>query len=185
MAKGKKTKKKGAAKKTATKKTKKKGTAKKTKKNKNPEKVQLSHKKAVPENDINPVTGSRFAPGTSKQIALDFVCKQVADGKSVKEIRKGLAEFRKDNGKPRNLDAGYFTFVVATHPEFFEVWSDGRIKQVKKFKVDEKALAEFEKVKAERLSKKKERKSKSKSKTNKGKGKGKGKGGKKKPTLKK
>ena len=154
---------------------------KKEKKEKKVEVVVIKHSKAKPDADINPVTGSRFKPNTSAQIALDIVCAGATAGKNSKEIREELGAYRKENGKARNLDKGYFPFVVATHPDHFQLKSDGAIKQLKKFKPDPAAVKKLEEAKAKRQAKKDKRKN---SPNGKAKGK-KGKGKSKKPTLKK
>lgn len=130
---------------------------KKAKKAKEVTVVAVKHNKAVPEKEINPATGSRFAPGTSSQIALELIVAGVEKGQSAKDIRKALAEYRKENGKDRNLDAGYFPFAVATHPEFFEVKSDGTVTLKKEFEPDPEALAKLKNKTEKRKAKKEER----------------------------
>jgi len=161
-----------------------KGKAKEEKKAKAPKKTKeivvktITHKKSEHEKDINPATGSRFSANTSKQTALDVIVASIEDGKDIREIRKVLADHRKENGKEKNLDAGYLAFCVASHPEYFEVKTDNSIQQVKKFKPDPEAAKKQAKLEEERKAKKSSRK---------GKDKGKKKGGKKnkggKPTL--
>lgn len=141
--------------------------------------TQVKHNAAKPEKEIEPATGSRFKPNTSAQIALDIVVKGIAEGKDQNTIRDELGNYRKKNGCSRDLDRGYFPYVVATHPEFFETKSDGSIKQLKEFTPDPEALKKIEEAKKVREQKKTERKGKSKKSSKSGKGKG------NKPTLKK
>lgn len=115
-----------------------------------PRVVTLKHSKAKPEYDLNVLTGTRYAPNTSKQMAFDIILKNANNGKKVKEIRAELARCRKENGFARNLDAGYFNFAVAMHPEFFEVYSDGTVRVKKEPKPDKEALKKAEKKEDER-----------------------------------
>jgi hypothetical protein len=119
--------------------------------------ITFKHPKAETAKEIHPATGSRFAPGTSKQIALDLIVSLVKAGKGAKEVRAALAEYRKENGKDRNLDAGYLAFCVASHPEYFECKSNGEIKLVKEFTPDPEAAKKLEEERAKRLAKKAER----------------------------
>jgi len=146
--------------------------------------VEMTHKKAEVGKEIHPATGSRFAPNTSKQIALEHIVAAIADGKDMKDIRKSLGEYKKQNGQARSLDAGYLAFCVATHPEYFEAKSDGSIKLLKEFKPDPAALKKYEEAQAERAKKKTERTGKKEGKKVSGEKKGKG-GKPKKPTLSK
>jgi len=123
--------------------------------------IQVKHSKVKELADYCPATGSRFTPGTSKQVALDIVVNAIKAGKNCTEIRKELAEYRKENGKDRDLDAGYFPYVVAMHPEHFEIWTTGEAKLIKEFKADPSAMADWEKKREEKSKiEKKETKSK-------------------------
>jgi len=122
----------------------------------------FKHSKARPDDSVNPVTGTRFKPGTSAQVALEIVVAGANNGNSADVIRKELSSYRKENGKDKNLDAGYLPFVIATHPEYFECKTDGTITMVKEFEPDPEAAAKLEAAKKERLAKKSERKGKTK-----------------------
>jgi hypothetical protein len=92
--------------------------------------VAITHKKneAIKDRTFYPETGTRYRAKTSQQLAFDIVMAGAKNGKNEETIRAELAATRKDNGCERNLDSGYFPFVVACHPEFFEVWSNGDVK---------------------------------------------------------
>jgi len=122
----------------------------------------VKHSKAKPDKEIHPVTGSRFKPATSTQIALELIIAGVEAGKKESDIRKELSDYRRTNGKDRDLDAGYLPFVIASHPEYFECKTDGTITLVKKFTPDPEAAAKLEAARKERLAKKAERKGKTK-----------------------
>jgi hypothetical protein len=135
-------------------KTEAKGKKKSKKKDEAPHILDVPHKKKTwcKEREIDPRTGTRFKPNTSQQLAFDITLKGAQKGHNVKKIRETLKAERKDNGGQRDLDAGYFNFVAAVHPEFFQVWSDGRVEiiaepqpdpdAIKKMKADEKARKE-------------------------------------------
>jgi len=89
--------------------------------------VQVRCSTATPDKPINPKTGTRYRPNTSQQIAFDIVYVAAALGKRRSEIRRRLAAYRKENGKPRNLNSTYFNMVVASHPEFFDCFDDGSV----------------------------------------------------------
>lgn len=128
---------------------------KKEKKEKKPKEVKkliVKSAKARPKDSIVPHTGTRFKPDTARQLAFDIVYKGAKAGKKVKEIRKELADTRKDNGNSWNLDAAYINFVAAYHPDFFELFSDGTVKILKEPKPDKEAAAKLD---AEREVKKK------------------------------
>lgn len=134
---------------------------KKAKKDTTPVVVEVKHAKAkLDGTEICPATGSRFNPGTSKQTALDIVISKAKEGANAADIRKTLAAYRRENGKDRDLDAGYFPFVVAMHPENFKVWSDGRVEIIKDFVIDEKAAADWATKKEKKPKVKKEKKEK-------------------------
>jgi len=129
--------------------------------------VNVKHGKAIPERPRLPYTGTRFKPNTSQQTAYDII-RDIAKGSGlVDDAKKLLTDYRKENGKPRNLDSGYFPFVVASHPEDFEVCrQDGtmKVKLLQDVKPDEKAIAALEEkrkaAKAARESRSGEKKSK-------------------------
>lgn len=148
---------------------------KKEKKVKEPAVIEVKCKKNESAKEIDPRTGSRFRPGTSKQIALELIVDHIKEGKSQKDIRASLKGFRKENGKDRDLDPGYFPFVVASHPEYFEVWNTGEVKLLKEFTPDPEAAKKMEEAAKSRSERKEKRKS---SKKDTGK-----KTGKKKPTI--
>lgn len=85
-------------------------------------------KSSILERQFYPETGTRFRANTAQQLAFDIIMAGAKNNKSSKDIRNELAATRKENGAARNLDSGYFAFVAASHPEFFEVWSNGDIK---------------------------------------------------------
>lgn len=114
------------------------------KKTKEVVKVQPKSSKAEPDKEIDPRTGTRFSPGQARQHAFNIVYEEAKKGRNVKEIRKVIVEQRKENGAKHNLDGAYLNFVLATHPEFFEVWSDGTIKVIKHPKPDPKAAKAME-----------------------------------------
>lgn len=145
--------------------------------------VKHSKAQAVLTKDLHPITGSRFAPNTSGQIALEIVVTGAKAGKDINAIREELGAYRKENNKPRNLDPGYFPFVVASHPEFFEVRADKSIKLLKEFEPDPDAVEKLKNKEEERKQKSKDRMGGKKEKKDK-KDKKKAKGGKK-PLLNK
>jgi ferredoxin len=112
--------------------------------------MTISHPKADPEKAINPATGTRHAPNSSQQLALSIIIENADEGKTVKEIKATLSKTRKENGAERDLDSGYFNFCVASHPEFFDVKTDGSVKVKKKPKVDAKAVKAMEEKEAKR-----------------------------------
>jgi len=140
----------------------KKAKAKAPKKDEKPTVIEVPHKKKdwMLERAINPATGTRFKPGTNGQFALELAVKLAKEGKTVKEIREELKNTRRENGASGNLDAGYFNLAVACNPEFFKVWSDGKIEIVKEPEPDPKAAEEM----AEKEAKRKERASKARGK---------------------
>ncbi len=166
----------------------KKSKGKKSKKDDKPHVIDVPHKKKswVTERDIRPETGTRFRAGTSQQLAYDITLRGAKKGHNVKKIRAKLAAERKETGGKRNLDAGYFNFVVACHPEHFKVWSDGRVEVIAEPTPDPEAV---EKAKASEKARKKRasesRNTSGRKKPKKGKAKPKAKGDKKKKTKKK
>jgi len=131
---------------------------KKEKKSEEPAIVDVPHKKKswMIEREVNSVTGTRFKPRTSQQLAFDIVVKGINKGHDVDKIRKALADTRKENGAERNLDAGYFNLAVGCHPEYFEVWNTGEIKLIKEPTPDPEAVkkeAEKQEARKNRASK--------------------------------
>ena len=117
------------------------------KKEKTPKEVKKIHVQSQKANatvNINPHTGTRFQPGSARQLGFDIILKGVKEGKNVKEIREILKNTRKDTGAPYNMDIGYVNFVVACHPEFFEVFTNGTIKILKEPKPDLEAAKKLE-----------------------------------------
>ena len=124
--------------------TKAEGGEKKEKKVKEVKKVNVKSVKANATANIDPRTGTRFAPGSARQLGFDIVHKLAKEGKGVKEIREALANTRKEKGSPYNLDIGYLNFTVASHPEMFEVYDNGVVKIIKEPKIDHEAAKKFE-----------------------------------------
>ena len=117
---------------------------KKEKKVKEVSKLIVKSSKANPKEKIDPRTGTRFAPGTARQVAFDLIFNAAKNGKVANEIREILKANRKENGKKFNLDQGYLNFVVASHPEFFEAYSNGEIKILKSPSPDPTAAKKLE-----------------------------------------
>jgi hypothetical protein len=94
------------------------------------------------------------------------VLKGTKEGKNVKEIREILKNTRKETGAAFNMDIGYVNFVVASHPDFFEVFTDGSIKILKEPKPDLEAAKKLENERDEKrkkaLAAREERKTKAK-----------------------
>jgi DNA-binding transcriptional MerR regulator len=133
--------------------------------------VSVKSSKAKNTAPTDPRTGSRFAPGSARQFALGIILDCIKNGKGIKEIREILASTKKEKGAAFSLDAGYFNYCVAVHPENFEIWSDGKVKLLKEFKPDPIAAEKFEaekkaqkeraeKARAERRAKSAEKKEK-------------------------
>lgn len=97
---------------------------------------------------IHPATGTRFEPGSARQLAFDIVYKMAKEGKSVKDIRAVLAGTKKDKGAKFSLDAGYLNYTVASHPEMFRVWNSGKIEVIQEPKPDPEAAKKLEEEKA-------------------------------------
>jgi len=113
--------------------------------------IEVTYGKAKPELSINPSTGSRFKHGTAGQAALELVIEN-AGSKTLKEVGELANTMKKENGKEFkfNLNSGYITFAVASHPEFFKCMSDGTYTLKKKFKADKKAAEEAVRLQNER-----------------------------------
>jgi len=116
-------------------------------------KLIVKSSKANPKEPIDPRTGTRFAPGTARQVAFDIIFDAAKNGKATGEIRETLKANRKENGKKYNLDQGYLNFVIASHPEFFEAYSDGKIKIIGKPTPDPEAAKKMEEELAARKKK--------------------------------
>lgn len=93
---------------------------------------------------IDPRTGTRFSPGSARQLALDIVIKGANEKKNAKEIKAILAGTSEKNGAKFNLDPSYFNYVICLHPGMFEVKSDGAIRVVNPPKPDLVAAAKME-----------------------------------------
>jgi len=110
--------------------------------------VILRAAKANPKANIHPATGTRFEPGSARQLAFDIVATSIKEGKNAKDIRAILAGTKKDKGAKFSLDAGYLNYVVATHPEMFKVYNTGKIEMVAQPKPDPEAAKKLEEEKA-------------------------------------
>jgi len=139
--------------------------------------------KANPKDPIDPRTGTRFHPDTARQLAFEIIAKMASDGKNTRDIRTKLKDSRKENGCKYNMDSGYLNYVVATHPEFFECYSDGKINVLKKAKPDKALAKSMEDAANKKKKRANDEREKRKKKGNK-KDKSKGKKGKKKPKIK-
>jgi len=117
---------------------------KKEKKEKPVVKIDVKNSKANSRANIDPRTGTRFEPGSARQLAFDVVYKGVKAGKNAKAIRMDLLQCRKDKGSKWNLDVGYLNFVVACHPDMFEAYSDGTVKLLKEPQPDPEAARKLE-----------------------------------------
>lgn len=115
---------------------------------KEPKKIHVKSMKANPNAAIVPHTGTRFQPDSARQLAFDIVYNGAKEGKSVKEIRKILEETREEKGAAYNLDIGYVNFVVASHPEMFEVYDTGVIKILKHPEIDKEAAKKWDEERA-------------------------------------
>jgi len=120
----------------------------KKEKKKEVKEVHVKSAKANPKGKIIPTTGTRFEPNSARQLAFDIVLRMVKDSKDAKEIREKLANTRKDKDAKFNLDVGYLNFVVASHPEMFTVWNNGKIDLLKEPKIDKEAAQKYEDEKA-------------------------------------
>lgn len=109
-----------------------------------PKKVHVKSQKANPNAAIDPRTGTRFAPGSARQLAFEIMFKLAKEGKSIKEIREALNGTKKEKGAAFNLDIGYVNFVVAMQPEIFEAYDDGSIKVIGEPKIDAEAAKKYE-----------------------------------------
>ena len=139
---------------------------KKEKAPKEVKKVNVQSVKANAKTNINPATGTRFQAGSARQLGFDIVLKGTKEGKNIKEIREILKNTRKETGAAFNMDIGYVNFVVASHPDFFEVFTDGSIKILKEPKPDLEAAKKLENERDEKrkkaLAAREERKTKAK-----------------------
>lgn len=115
---------------------------------------KVVYSKSREKDPVQASTGSRFKFGTAAQAALEVIVASAPGNE--KEVRTILANHKKDNGTEFkfNLDSGYFTFVVASHPEHFQVMTDGSYKVTKKFAPDTKALKEEQRLEHERQARK-------------------------------
>ena len=125
-------------------------------------KIELKSLKAKPEAPIIPTTGTRFDFGSARQLAFQIILENAKAGKNVKDIRQILVNTKKVNGAPYNLDAAYLNFVVASHPDFFELWNDDTIVILKEPVVSADAAKQYEEEKAARKKKAEENRKKRK-----------------------
>lgn len=150
---------------------------KKTVKKKEDGVVEVKHSKAYStvEGDknfrpIDPRTGTRCKPNTSQQTAFEIVLGGAQAGRTFKEIKAECAAYRKENGKPRNLDAGYAPWIVASHPENFRVVRKDGVEMVEVLvvpKPDPVAIKALEEKEAKKKAAKEQRKSGGKAKPDK------------------
>lgn len=124
---------------------------------------KIRFSKATPSAPYQPSTGSRFKFGTAGQAALEVVVEN-AGKMNEKEIKKLLDDSKPENGTQykHKLNAGYFPYVIASHPEHFNVYTDGKVEVTKKFAPDKKAVAEQERLEQERVERKNSKKPKAK-----------------------
>ncbi len=106
--------------------------------------IPVKSTKANPKSAIDPRTGTRFVPNSARQLGFDVVYKAAKAGKNIKEIREILSATRKDKGAAFNLDVGYLNCTVASHPEMFECWTDGRVVVKSDPKPDPEAAKKFD-----------------------------------------
>ena len=120
-----------------------------------PTEVTVVYGKAKPNEPIVPATGSRFKHNTAGQATLDLLIEH-AGKKTTKEVGEIANSMKKENGEQYkfNLNSGYVTFALATHPEFFKVMSDGTYTLKKKFSPDKKAAEEAVRLQKERAERK-------------------------------
>lgn len=88
--------------------------------------------KCLAKKPINPITGNKFTKDSNGDVCLKLVVKLVKQKKTLQEIKDTLNTYTKKNGKDRNLDAGYLSYLVCSHPEYLRLWSD-RVEIVKEF----------------------------------------------------
>lgn len=93
---------------------------------------------------ILPETGTRFALNSARQQVLELVCKHIKEGKTIGEIREEFCFYNKENGYRYNLDSGYVFFVISCHSEYFKLFKNGVLRQIKKFEIN---LEEYRKSK--------------------------------------
>ena len=143
--------------------------AKKEKKEKPVEKVKVKSTKVKAGKEIDPRTGTRFPPNGARQAAFNVIMKCAKKGMKVKEIREELVKHRSKDGtaKKWNLDKGYLNFVVVSHPEFFEVYTDGTVKVIKEPTPDPEAAKKLEEEQKKRKKKAEEARAKRKEKVKK------------------
>ena len=110
--------------------------------------VILRAAKANSKTTIHPATGTRFDPGSARQLAFDIVANAVKEGKNAKDIRAILAGTKKDKGAKFSLDAGYLNYIYATHPEMFKVYNNGKVEMIAQPKPDPEAAKKLEEERA-------------------------------------
>jgi hypothetical protein len=109
--------------------------------------VILRAAKANSKKSIQPATGTRFEPGSARQLAFDIVVGAIKEGKNAKDIRAILAGTKKDKGAKFSLDAGYLNYIYATHPEMFKVYNNGKVEMIAQPKPDPEAAKKLEEEK--------------------------------------
>jgi len=110
--------------------------------------VILRAAKANSKTAIHPATGTRFEPGSARQVAFEIIANAVKEGKNAKDIRAILAGTKKEKGAKFSLDAGYLNYVYATHPEMFKVYNNGKVEMIAQPKPDPEAAKKLEEEKA-------------------------------------
>lgn len=103
--------------------------------------------------DFNSETNTRFPKGSARQFAFEVVMQCVKNGMKLADIRKKMTEVRKENGYGFNLDMNYANFVVASHPEYFKVYTDGSIDLVDEPVIKTKSTQEEKNKKIRRMKK--------------------------------
>jgi len=103
--------------------------------------------------DFNSETNTRFPKGSARQFAFEMVLKHVKAGLKLYDIRKKLTEIRKENGYGFNLDMNYANFVISSHPEYFQVYTDGTVELIEEPVIKIKSLDEERRKKFQKMRK--------------------------------
>lgn len=99
--------------------------------------VEVKCTKSQASEETNKTTGSKFKPNTNRQLALDFVVKQINQGATtIKELRTAIKGMRRENGHDANLNVGYLSIVLSSHPDNFNVYDDGTVEMIEEFHAD-------------------------------------------------
>jgi hypothetical protein len=138
---------------------------KKEKKEVEVKEIIVKSSKADSNAKIDPRTGTRFKPGSARQLAFEVILKAVKENKNAKEIRETLKNTRKQNGSKFDLDPGYLNYTLVSHREMFKIYSDGRIAMVSEPKPDPEAAKKMEQEIAEKRKKAAEAREKRKEKS--------------------